>query len=332
MDYVLVMKQSTPRGLLDTLRIVASAPDATLPSVAAGLAPEVRRLQALTRLRNVVGVGISEKTAGDETTGELSLCFYVVKKRPQKHLRREQIIPPLVRARGNRTYRTDVKEIGDCRPHSTALTSIRSGESVSHAVSRAGTIGAIVTRADRLFILSNSHVLARSGKAKIGDAVLSPGLTDGGQMPADLVARLAAFVPFDKDGDNRVDAAIAEIAAPAAARIRTAIPGAALPPRTELVDRGMHVEKTGRTTQRTTSHVIDAHFRVTLPYPNGMGLLRFVDQILCEAFAAPGDSGALVTSVDSRRVVGLHFAGSSVVSICNPINQVMTALSVTFAS
>lgn len=326
------MKPSTPPGLIETLDIVGAAPGAALAGIAANRIAEVRRLQMLTRGRDVVGIGISEKTSGDETTGELSLCFYVRRKKSPKKLRGDRMIPPFVCARGDRAYATDVKEIGDCRPHATGSGGLRSGGSVSHAASDAGTIGAIVTRARRAFILSNSHVLARSGRARIGDPIVSPGTTDGGNLPADLVARLAAFVPFERDGDNRVDAAIAEVLPGAAATISTAIPGVLLPPKTAVVERGMQVAKTGRTTQQTTSHVIDAHFRITLPYPNGMGLLRFVDQILCEAFADPGDSGALVTSVASGRVVGLHFAGSGNVSICNPIGAVLAALDVAIAT
>ena len=326
------MRPSTPRGLLESLDIVAAAPDAALSGVAADRIGELRRLRSLVRHRDIVGIGISEKTAGKEPTGELSLCFYVREKRSPKRVRGDRMIPPFVCARGKRVYPTDVKEIGDCRPHAISPDSLRCGASVSHAASDAGTIGAIVTRAGRAFILSNSHVLARCGRARIGDPVLSPGTSDGGDFPADLVARLAAFVPFRKDGDNRVDAAIAEISPGAAASVSTEIPGVLAPPRTELASRGMQVAKTGRTTQQTMSHVIDAHFRVTLPFPNGMGLLRFVDQILCDAFADPGDSGALVTSVASGRVVGLHFAGSDSVSICNPIGAVLGALGVTFSS
>ena len=326
------MKPSTPRGLLETLDILAAAHDTALLAVPANRVSEVRRLQALVRQRDVVGIGISEKTAGDVTTGELSLCFYVRKKRSPKNLRGDRMIPPFVCAMGNRAYPTDVKEIGNCRPHATSLERLGSGDSVSHVASDAGTIGAIVSRAGRACILSNSHVLARCGLAKIGDPIVSPGTTDGGQLPANLVARLTAFVPFQSDGDNYVDAAVAEVSPGAPGKIITAIPDVVMPPKAAPAYRGMQVAKTGRTTQHTMSRVIDAHFHITLPYPNRMGLLRFVDQILCEAFADPGDSGALVTSVVNGRVVGLHFAGSDTVSICNPIGAVFSALGVAFAT
>jgi hypothetical protein len=324
------MKTPTPRGLIDTLDIVSAAPEVPLSSVDASRIGEVRRLQALARHRGVVGLGISEKVSDGQTTGELSLCFYVRHKRTRRQVRGDEVIPPFVCTQGHRAWVTDVKEIGDCRPHATAAGVLRSGGSVSHAASDAGTIGAIVTRAGRRFILSNSHVLARSGKGRIGDPVVAPGRTDGGQLPADLVARLAAFVPFQREGDNRVDAAIAEVAPGAVPAIDLAIPGVVAPPRVQAAGRGMAVAKTGRTTQHTTSHVIDAHFRTTLRYP-GVGLLRFADQILCEAFADPGDSGALVTAVDTGRVVGLHFAGSGTVSICNPIAAVLAELGVALA-
>jgi hypothetical protein len=61
-------------------------------------------------------------------------------------------------------------------------------------------------------------------------------------------------------------------------------------------------------------------------------MVSFVDQVLCTGFADNGDSGSLVTAVETGRVVGLHFAGSDTVSICNPIGPVMGALGVSFAT
>src|SRR6266404_2658082 len=41
-----------------------------------------------------------------------------------------------------------------------------------------GTLGALVTRGGTQFILSNTHILARSDIAQIGDAIIQPGLID----------------------------------------------------------------------------------------------------------------------------------------------------------
>ncbi|WP_280151687.1 hypothetical protein [Piscinibacter sp. XHJ-5] len=312
------------------LDLVAAPPGDPLPPIGSARTAALRRLRALTHQRNIVGVGISEKTTDDETTGELSLCFYVRRKTPLSKVRGDMVVPPFVCVWGDRSYLTDVKEIGPCRLHHSAVTGLRSGASVSHAATAAGTIGAIVQRNGMPCILSNAHVLARSGKARLGDPILAPGTTDGGKLSTDLVARLVAFAPLDGFGENLVDAAVAEILPDKARSIRFDIPGVSAPRRIGKVRRGMQVMKTGKATQQTEAHVIDEHFRTLLPYP-GLGLVRFVDQILCTSFADPGDSGALVVDTASGHVVGLHFSGNDQVSICNPIGPVLQALGISFA-
>ena len=46
------------------------------------------------------------------------------------------------------------------------------------------------------FLLSNNHVLAHSNAGLQGDPILQPGPIDGGQNPADVVARLERFIPI----------------------------------------------------------------------------------------------------------------------------------------
>src|SRR5260370_24599977 len=43
-----------------------------------------------------------------------------------------------------------------------------------------GTLGALVTKSGVDYILSNNHVLARTGLAKVGEAIIQPGLVDVG--------------------------------------------------------------------------------------------------------------------------------------------------------
>ncbi len=81
-----------------------------------------------------------------------------------------------------------------------------------------GTLGALVEDASGTrYILSNNHVLAESDQARDGDAVIQPGLIDGGCTPfgqegatARPVATLSAFAPLASLQTN-VDAAIARI-------------------------------------------------------------------------------------------------------------------------
>src|SRR5207253_1870555 len=88
---------------------------------------------------------------------------------------------------------------------------LRPGLSIAHPCVTAGTLGGFLRLPDgRLAVLSNSHVLAASGTAAIGDPVLQPGPADGGG-PADRVATLAAFRRFAVEGPGLVDAAAAAL-------------------------------------------------------------------------------------------------------------------------
>ena len=67
-----------------------------------------------------------------------------------------------------------------------------------------------------------------------------------------------------------------------------------------------------------------------LPYP-GVGKVGFIDQVKCTRYSKPGDSGAIIVDKKSRKIVGLHFAGSSDGSIFNPISEVVKAFKFRFA-
>ena len=72
-----------------------------------------------------------------------------------------------------------------------------SGVSSGHPAVGAGTVGARVTKNGNLYALSNNHVFANSGFAAIGDSLLQPAVTDGGEEPDDVFATLAEFEPID---------------------------------------------------------------------------------------------------------------------------------------
>ena len=67
---------------------------------------------------------------------------------------------------------------------------------VRPSVTEAGTVGAIVRKGKKLFLLSNSHVLAGAGIAALKDTVLYPGPGDGGKLTNNIVGALARFVKF----------------------------------------------------------------------------------------------------------------------------------------
>ncbi|GIL13080.1 MAG: hypothetical protein BroJett038_18000 [Chloroflexota bacterium] len=140
---------------------------------------------------NVVGVAVGRKNL----TGELSVVTLVEQKKPLAALSAEEAVPKQVDG-----VRTDVIEVGYLRafqnPRDRFRPTIPSGVSIGHYKITAGTLGTIVT--DRTtgekLLLSNNHVLANSNDALVGDPLLQPGPTDGGQNPADMVARLERFV------------------------------------------------------------------------------------------------------------------------------------------
>jgi hypothetical protein len=159
--------------------------------------------RSLLAKENVVGVAVGFKEDKAAPAGELSVVVLVAQKKPLAALSAEDVVPPTIDG-----IRTDVYEVGYLRAYETARDRFRPvipcGVSIGHYKITAGTLGAIVT--DRTtgekLILSNNHVLANSNNALVGDPILQPGPTDGGQNPADMVARLERFVALRYVGEE----------------------------------------------------------------------------------------------------------------------------------
>lgn len=330
---------ASEKSLLRVLDLLTIAPHFdVLASLSVAGDDHTHNLRRIVNSKNVVAVGISEKEAYGKMTGNLALTFYVEKKVPLSKLRADRAIPPALpeAVSGPRTITTDVKVIGRPRPELYVTRNpVQPGNSVGHIRSLGGTLGAFVKRGTQLMMLSNSHVLANSGKAKQGDDIIYPGKYDGGKKPADLVGKLEDFIQFELSGDfvNRVDCAIASLLESRMADIKTAIKVLGLPKGVIKAKRGMKITKFGRTSGRTSGQVLDVNFRTTITYP-GVGVAGFLDQVLCTRYTEPGDSGSLVIDKASGRAVGLHFSGSAATgessgsSIFNPIGAVLSALGV----
>jgi len=152
---------------------------------------------------NVVGVAVGYK--GDKTSdsGELAVVVLVQQKLPLAALSAGDVVPKTIDG-----VRTDVYEVGYLRAFDTPRDRFRpqipSGVSIGHYKITAGTLGTIVTdrRTGEKLILSNNHVLANSNDAQVGDPILQPGPTDGGQNPADVVARLERFARLYYEGET----------------------------------------------------------------------------------------------------------------------------------
>ncbi len=147
--------------------------------------------ESLLAKPNVVGVAVGLKNQ----TGDPSVVVLVEQKLPVAALSANAMVPKQLDG-----VRTDVVEVGYLRAYDSPRDRFRpvipSGVSIGHYKITAGTLGAIVTdrRTGEKLILSNNHVLANSNNALVGDAILQPGPTDGGQNPADVVARLERFI------------------------------------------------------------------------------------------------------------------------------------------
>lgn len=273
---------------------------------------------------NVVAVGIAQKERGGRETDELALTFYVERK---KDVAKAEAVPEIVPSTvAGREVPTDVIEIGKLVPEIQAgRTPIQPGFSVGHPNITAGTLGAIIGPARSPRILSNSHVLADSGRAAIGDPILFPGPDDNGRDPADVIGTLTQIVPFVTGGQfvNRMDAAVATIAPGRRAELRSRIPTLGIVPSgtTDPV-RGMQIVKVGRTTGLTRGTVKDVNFRFVLDYGAG-GLVGFIDQVFCTRYSAGGDSGSLVIDEATGKAVGLHFAGANGGSVFSPIRPIL---------
>ncbi len=283
--------------------------------------------------RGIQGVGIGQKTTQGKATEDLALRIYVGKKKARAKVKNP--VPKSVQVPEVGKIGTDVVEIGriELETFSNRVRPAMPGSGIGHRDVSVGTFGCLVRRRGRrrLYVLSNSHVLANSGLARTGDPILQPGRKDGGLIRRDRIGSLKAFVPFDfgPGFPNLVDAAIARVrkrSVEAEIRILGVRPKGV----STEVQRDMLVRKVGRTTDLTIGQVSDIHFRTRVSYkktakrraPAGLR-----DLVLCSRYTQGGDSGSLVLN-DLDEAVGLHFAGSPSSSIFCRIENVLNLLDI----
>jgi hypothetical protein len=210
-----------------------------------------------------------------------------------------------------------------------------------------GTIGSLVSRGGKLYILSNTHVLARSDLAVAGEAIIQPGLVDNNCSSAGTVTAATLFEFFNLENDPRpnVDAALAEIVPGAVDPLGTIIqlggtavggqptdgtpnPGPGVAPTI-----GRHVAKSGAATGLTCGTILAITATTNVEYQKGCNsgstyVCDFTDQIVVAdaGFSAQGDSGSLVVTQDTADPVGLLFSGSSTDTVANPVSVIMQQL------
>lgn len=222
---------------------------------------------------------------------------------------------------------------------------VTGGASIGHFRGTAGSLGIcchdtmrpILGAPQRFYLLSNNHVLANCNEASVGDAILQPAPVDGGRIFNDIVARLTRFVPikfaferppfaYDTGATpiNYVDAAIAEGRFEQLDRrihwigdLRHGSP---------LAEIGATVQKCGRTSNYTTGTILAVNATVSVNYPGGR-VARFAKQIITNAMATGGDSGAIIVDLE-QRALGLLFATSTAIAVASPISLVEQLLDV----
>lgn len=203
----------------------------------------------------------------------------------------------------------------------------------------AGTLGCRVKDSNgNLFILSNNHVMADENSGVVGDLILQPGPLDAFTQcvddPSTSIAELADFVPIDTTGgQNIIDAAISSTTA-AEVGNATVCGGYGKPKTTTApATLGLAVMKYGRTTNLRVAYVTALNVSVVVGYVPGPALfvqqIEFRNDLTDIPLGAPGDSGSLIVTKSSRNPVALLFAGSALVTIGNPIDDVLTAFDVT---
>lgn len=196
-----------------------------------------------------------------------------------------------------------------------------------------GTLGSLIVRDGVLHILSNNHVLARSGSAAVGEDTIQPGYIDTACSLANvnIIGDFAGnVVPL---GSSNVDVGIS-VARAGMVDTSGAILDIGVPSQTlQAATIGLPVMKSGRTTGFTTGSVTSINTSVTIQYQKGCNQgkkfnVTFTNQIVTGAMSAGGDSGSLLVSNDgSPNPVGLLFAGSTSVTIYNKIQDVVNQLS-----
>jgi hypothetical protein len=209
-----------------------------------------------------------------------------------------------------------------------------------------GTLGALVRRNDdpnRLFILSNNHVIASCNQTPIATHIMSPSNADyrpSGTPPV-AIGQLSSIVELRSAHYSHVppaffDAALAEARPELLSSWQgDDISGYDTPSEIIRPFTGMAVKKFGRTTKLTNGIVTD---KIALAKPieyrhkTFSAICWFTDIWAVEpekpgdAFSLPGDSGSLVVTSGNPSSVGIVFAGAKGLSYMIPLKELSEAM------
>ena len=209
-----------------------------------------------------------------------------------------------------------------------------------------GTLGSLVVRGGTQYILSNTHVLARSDIATIGDPIIQPGLVDANcnKSQAATVANLSQFYNLETGAAPKIDAAIAQVISgdvstsgeieylgATADANGIPLPGAPHAGAGAAAAVNMAVAKSGRSTGLTCSTVFSTLTSTSVQYQKGCGTgttfsVTYLNQVDVTggSFSAEGDSGSLIVSESTADPVALLYAGSDADTVGNPVSEVLS--------
>lgn len=305
---------------------------------------------------HVVATGVGLKRAAGQATATPCIVCSVAKKLARSHLGSRDCVPETLDG-----VPVDVVETGPIRAFAARTDRQRpapGGVSIGHRDITAGTLGCLVRKDGRLFILSNNHVLANCNAAELGDPILQPGPLDGGGFPDDWIANLADFVPIAflgapagcrlaRRGTQLLNSLLGRMGSNLRLRmlresaITNLVDAAIARPRRDdevsedileigaLIDiasaeLGMEIQKSGRTTELTRGRIEQVDVTVDVQYDAGR-MARFSDQLMAGRMSQGGDSGSGVLDAHAR-LVGLLFAGSDNTTVINRVEHVFSGL------
>jgi hypothetical protein len=305
---------------------------------------------------HVVATGVGLKQAAGQATATPCIVCSVAKKLTRSHLGSRDCVPETLDG-----VPVDVVETGPIRALAARTDRQRpapGGVSIGHRDITAGTLGCLVRKDGRLFILSNNHVLANSNRAELGDPILQPGPLDGGSFPDDWIANLDDFVPIAflgapagcslaRRGTQLLNSLLGRMGSDLRLRmvresaITNLVDAAIARPRRHdevsedileigaLIDiasaeLGMEIQKSGRTTELTRGRIEQVDVTVDVQYDAGR-IARYTDQLMAGRMSQGGDSGSGVLDAHAR-LVGLLFAGSDNTTVINRVEHVFSGL------
>jgi hypothetical protein len=176
----------------------------------------------------------------------------------------------------------------------------------------------------KVFLLSNSHVIAAMGSARSGRPVYQPPRPRHSALKIGGLTVDIDLEPSAEGYPNLVDVALAEVNTPL--NIEPSIPhigqlrGLSMRP-----TLGQRIRKFGPASRlrwgKVVAETVSVHLRMRVG--GASQRIGFRDVVMCERYALPGDSGSAVVT-DTGHLAGIHFASSEFRSYFMPIQNVLT--------